>query len=144
MNTKRIVIIGVGPTGLGAAHRLQELEENNWVVLEAGDYPGGLASSEVDECGFTWDLGSHLQHSHYATFDQYMDLALSSNEWIQHTRSTWVWLCDRFVPYPLQLNLHRLPSGERQRCLVRLIKAQQNPQLTVQHFGQWILATFGE
>ncbi len=41
----RIVIIGAGPTGLGAGYRLDELGYDDWVLLEAGDRVGGLATS---------------------------------------------------------------------------------------------------
>lgn len=57
-NSKRIVIIGSGPCGLGAAYRLNELGHDNFVVLEAGPTPGGLACSVVDDNGFTWDMGT--------------------------------------------------------------------------------------
>jgi protoporphyrinogen oxidase len=42
---------------LGAAYRLHELGHENFIVLEAGATPGGLACSVVDDNGFTWDMG---------------------------------------------------------------------------------------
>ena len=43
---KKIVIIGAGPTGLAAGYRLQELGYRNFLMLEAREKVGGLASSE--------------------------------------------------------------------------------------------------
>lgn len=54
----KIVIIGSGPTGLGAAWRLQELGHENFVMLDQASEPGGLARSDVDPQGFTWDYGT--------------------------------------------------------------------------------------
>ena len=34
----KIVIIGAGPTGLGAGYRLRELGHDDWVILDANDY----------------------------------------------------------------------------------------------------------
>ena len=51
MNTKRIVIVGAGPTGLGAAYRLKELGHDNFVVIDGLSHVGGLARSFVDEHG---------------------------------------------------------------------------------------------
>ena len=56
-NQKRILIIGSGPCGLGAAYRLNELGHDNFLVLEASPSAGGLACSVVDDNGFTWDMG---------------------------------------------------------------------------------------
>jgi len=53
----KIVIIGSGPTALGSAFRLQELGHTNYVVLDQASEPGGLARSDVDPQGFTWDYG---------------------------------------------------------------------------------------
>jgi protoporphyrinogen oxidase len=54
---KRVVVIGSGPCGLGAAWRLKELGHENYVVLEASSGPGGLSVTETDENGFLWDMG---------------------------------------------------------------------------------------
>ena len=54
---ERIVVIGSGPCGLGAAYRLQELGHENFLVLEAGPEAGGLSITATDENGFLWDMG---------------------------------------------------------------------------------------
>src|SRR3954468_4101491 len=57
---KRIVIIGAGPTGLGAGYRLRELGYRNFLILEGRNKVGGLASSEKSPNGFTYDIGGHV------------------------------------------------------------------------------------
>ena len=44
MNETEFLIIGGGPTGLGAASRLDERQQE-WHLLEAETHFGGLASS---------------------------------------------------------------------------------------------------
>lgn len=141
------LILGAGPTGLGAACRLQE-KGRDWRLLEASAIFGGLASSWVDARGFTWDIGGHVQFSHYDTFDRYMDQALGPDGWLMHQRESWVWIRGRFVPYPFQNNLHRLDPAERWRCAQGLWdvarQAGQGPGAgALSHFGDWIAATFG-
>jgi len=53
MVNKKIVIIGGGPTGLGAAYRLNELGYDNWVLYEKSDDVGGHATSHVDPQGLS-------------------------------------------------------------------------------------------
>ena len=53
---QRIVIVGAGPTGSGAGYRLQERGYDDWVILEANNYVGGLTTSLTDDMGFTYDL----------------------------------------------------------------------------------------
>ncbi|VDO82837.1 unnamed protein product [Haemonchus placei] len=73
---KRFVIIGSGPTALGAAYRLHELIQNGELpsstqvtVLEKEIEVGGLARSVTDRRGFTWDLGVHVTgYSKYPKF----------------------------------------------------------------------------
>lgn len=138
------LIIGGGPTGLGAASRLQE-KGLDWHLLEAADIFGGLASSWVDPQGFTWDIGGHVQFSHYETFDQYMIKALGEEGWLEHQRESWVWLKNRWVPYPFQNNLHRLDPEDRWNCVQGLMDRTFNPvEEKPQNFEEWMLATFGE
>lgn len=138
-----VLIVGAGPTGLGAAWKLDALGHRDWCLCEAGTTAGGLASSVVDEHGFTWDLGGHVQFSHYDYFDALMDELLGLDGWVYHDRQSWVWLRNRFVPYPFQLNLHRLPAAEMWECIRGLEVAQARPASQIRNFGEWIDARFG-
>jgi protoporphyrinogen oxidase len=97
----------------------------------------------VDESGFTWDLGGHVQFSHYAYFDRLMDLALG-HAWIEHVRESYVWIRGKFVPYPFQNNLRHLPPEDLARCLKGLIRARNNGHTSPSNFREWIIQSFGD
>ncbi|TMA70245.1 MAG: amine oxidase [Deltaproteobacteria bacterium] len=139
----RLVILGAGPTGLGAAFRLQELGYHAYQVLEQDDRPGGLARSYVDAAGFTWDCGGHVQFSHYAYYDALCDRAVG-DAWLAHERESWIWIKGRFVPYPFQNNIHRLDAADRDRALAGLERAAACRPGRPPNFREWIVATFGE
>src|SRR5262249_55834233 len=113
MNTtpQKIVILGMGPCGLGAAWRLQELKHSNFKIFEKTDHPGGLASSFRDQAGFTWDIGGHVEFSHYPYYDAVLN-QLMKDEWLFHERSSWIWMKERFIPYPFQNNIRYLPRED--------------------------------
>lgn len=138
--TTDYLILGAGPTGLGAAGEL-ERRGLDWQVIEAADRPGGLARSFVDDAGFTWDLGGHVQFSHYRGFDRLMDEALGPEGWLTHERESWVRMRGRWIPYPFQYNLHRLASEDRKHCLEGFRTSETGPAA---NFGEWIDRTFGE
>ncbi|MFN4085244.1 MAG: protoporphyrinogen/coproporphyrinogen oxidase [Spirosomataceae bacterium] len=142
---KKYVIIGTGPTGLGAAYRLKELGETDFILLEKENYIGGLATSFVDENQFTWDIGGHVQFSHYAYFDQLMIKALGKDGWLSHQRESWVWIHNRFVPYPFQNNIKYLPKEIMWKCLSGLIEQYKLSQSgKPANFREWIDRTFGK
>ena len=128
MKSVEFLIIGGGPTGLGAAHRLNELGHKNWLLLEQSNRLGGLASSEIDDQGFVWDLGGHVLFSHYEYFDSLLsqllkDEGLNISEkhgfgcvtggYLTHFRiiygdslqMTWTYALMAYANYPK--NLHR-------------------------------------
>jgi protoporphyrinogen oxidase len=143
MVTVRFLILGAGPTGLGAARRLQELGVHDWQIVEAAPEPGGLATSFLDEKGFTWDIGGHVQFSHYEYFDRAMVEFLGEDGWLHHQRESWVWMRDRFIPYPFQNNIRRLPPEDLNKCLQGLLQITQHPRPKPHNFREWIDATFG-
>ncbi|MDR3662898.1 MAG: FAD-dependent oxidoreductase [Mycobacterium sp.] len=105
------LVVGAGPTGIGAAVRLSELGIDH-LVLDSGDRVGGMAASVRDAQGFTWDLGGHVLHSHFAEFDRVVAAAgVAMNE---VTRNGWVWLDgsgpQSLVPTPIQQQLAELPT----------------------------------
>ena len=140
----KIVILGAGPTGLGAAHRLHEIGYEDVSLYEKEATAGGLAASFTDEKGFTWDIGGHVQFSHYTYFDELMD-ELLQDQWLHHERESWVWYRDRFVPYPFQYNVRHLPEEEKRACLRGVLQLAANPpKEKPTNFHEWILAQFGK
>ncbi|NBO18497.1 MAG: amine oxidase, partial [Proteobacteria bacterium] len=135
------LIIGAGPTGLGAAHHLHH-NGQPYTLLEQSDQAGGLAASFVDAMGFTWDIGGHVQFSHYPQFDAVMDSIFPPSGWLQHTRSAWAWMQERFVPYPVQQHLEALPSQLAQACRAGLPTAPPAAQPAAD-FAAWMLQQFG-
>ncbi len=144
MPSGRIVIIGGGPAGLGAAHRLDEARYPDWLLLEREPEVGGLSSSFVDGHGFTWDLGGHVVFSHYDLFSRLLDELLGNSGWIEHERESWIRILGTWVPYPFQNNLHRLPIKERAACAAGLVQAALNrTNEPSPDFDEFIVRTFG-
>lgn len=143
MKPPKIVIIGAGPAGLGAAWRLKELGHDDFSVFERAAHVGGLATSFVDGNGFTWDVGGHVLHSHYPYFDAVFEEVMRG-EYFTHQRESWIWIYDRFVPYPFQNNIHRLPPEVMGECLDGLKELALHPPPAPENFADWILASFGK
>jgi protoporphyrinogen oxidase len=144
----RIVIIGAGPTGLGAGYRLKELGYTNFVLYDRHPYIGGLSHSFVDDKGFTWDIGGHVMFSHYSYYDQVFD-RLMGDEYTLNNRESWVRMMGTWVPYPFQNNVRYLPKQAAYECLSGLIKAQTGrgkiaSPAQATNFGEFIDAVFGE
>ncbi len=137
----RIVVIGAGPTGLGAAYRLQELGHDDWTVYEATDHVGGLASS-VASNGFVYDTGGHVLFSHYEYFDRLMEKLLG-DQYAEIRREAWIRMQDRWVPYPFQNNLRYLETDAAVECVMGRAAARPPPAAAA-NFKEWILAVFGE
>jgi protoporphyrinogen oxidase len=139
----RILVLGAGPTGLGAAYRLEHHAVDDWIMIEASDHPGGLASSFRDDHGFTWDIGGHVEFSHYDEYDRMADRFLGTDR-VWHERRSWIKLKNRRIPYPFQSNLHRLSPEERQRALTGLAEALATPRgKPAANFREWVDQTFG-
>ena len=140
-----IVILGAGPTGLGAAHLLARAGYEDWVLFEKEPFVGGLARSVRDSKGFTWDIGGHVVFSHYALYSELLESLFGADGWLEHQRESWVRLLGTWVPYPFQNNLQRLPAAQRAACLEGLIRAALDPSpRKFANFEQFIRRTFGE
>lgn len=145
----RILILGAGPTGLGAGYRLRELGYRNFTIVDRHPYVGGLSHSFTDPQGFTWDIGGHVMFSHYDYYDRVFE-RLMGDEFTLNDRESWVRIMDRWVPYPFQNNIRYLPREAAYECLSGLIKAQGRSggaaaaTASAANFGEFIDAVFGE
>ena len=142
--SRKIVIIGAGPTGLGAAYRLKELAYENFQLYDRQPQIGGLASSFTDSAGFTWDIGGHVMFSHYKYYDDVFD-KLMGKDYQLNMRECWVRMFDRWVPYPFQNNIRYLPKEVTYECLVGLVEAQtKRDYKSTKNFKEFMDAVFGD
>ncbi len=140
----RILIVGAGPTGLGAAYRLRQIGLTDFALIEASDNVGGLARSYTDENGFTWDVGGHVLFSHYEEYDRIFE-ELMQGQYTTNERESWVRIAGTWVPYPFQNNLRYLPEADAKACIDGLIEAQTNSAgaAGASNFGEFIDNVFG-
>jgi len=137
----RILIIGAGPCGLGAAYHLNKLGHSDWQILERNDHVGGLSASFRDNSGFTWDVGGHVLFSHFDYFDRVLEGALG-DAYYEHMRESWVRILGTWVPYPFQNNIRHLPNEVLQECVQGLRGLSGNPADTA-NFSEWMETVFG-
>lgn len=105
-----LLIVGAGPTGLGAAYRAAELGLD-YLLVERSGGPGGMAASVTDSQGFRWDLGGHVLHSHFEHFDK--AIAEAGVPMRHPRRNGWVWIGGQLVRTPIQQQLTELPGDLR-------------------------------
>ena len=137
----KILILGSGPCGLGAAYHLNKLGHTDWHVFERNDHVGGLSASFLDNTGFTWDIGGHVLFSHYDYFDKAVAEVLG-DAYYEHQRESWVRILQCWVPYPFQNNVRYLPDDALKECVDGLRNLSRNPALT-SNFREWMDMVFG-
>ncbi|KAK7996399.1 GTP-binding nuclear protein GSP1/Ran [Apiospora arundinis] len=147
--TVDVLVIGAGPTGLGAAKRLQQTNLASWLIVDSNETPGGLASTDMTPEGFLYDVGGHVIFSHYKYFDDCINEALpQESDWYTHQRVSYVRFQDGWVPYPFQNNIAVLDPEERARCLEDLVDAAlearvRTPADKPKNFDEWNIRNVG-
>ncbi|KAH7397689.1 UDP-galactopyranose mutase [Cadophora sp. MPI-SDFR-AT-0126] len=142
-----VLVIGAGPTGLGAAKRLNQIDGPSWMIIDSNETPGGLASTDVTPEGFLYDVGGHVIFSHYKYFDDCIDEALpNEDDWYTHQRISYVRCKELWVPYPFQNNISMLPKEEQVKCVDGLIDAALAARTATdkpKDFDEWIVRNIG-
>ncbi|MBU1419479.1 MAG: FAD-dependent oxidoreductase [Proteobacteria bacterium] len=137
----RILILGAGPTGLGAALRCVELGYTNWKLYEKNPTAGGLAGSLRDSKGFSWDFGGHVFFSKYKRIHDLIQ-TLGSSFFISHSRRAFIHLFGLHIPYPFQQHLEHLPQDISRLC--RQTHATDTEELSSgKDFKTWLEKKFG-
>ncbi|KAG9675311.1 Udp-Galactopyranose mutase in complex with Udp, partial [Aureobasidium melanogenum] len=143
-----VLVIGAGPTGLGAAKRLNQINDHSWMIIDSNEVPGGLASTDVTPEGFLYDVGGHVIFSHYKYFDDCINEALpKETDWYTHQRISYVRCKEQWVPYPFQNNISMLPKEEQVKCIDGMIDAAMEARVSntkPKDFDEWIVRMMGE
>ncbi|KAE9972442.1 hypothetical protein BLS_009830 [Venturia inaequalis] len=142
-----LLVIGAGPTGLGAAKRLNQIGNADWLIVDSNETPGGLASTDVTPEGFLYDVGGHVIFSHYKYFDDCINEALpNETDWYTHQRISYVRCKGLWVPYPFQNNISMLPKEDQVKCMDGMIDAALEARVSStkpKDFDEWIVRMMG-
>ncbi|KAG9258982.1 uncharacterized protein F5Z01DRAFT_641932 [Emericellopsis atlantica] len=143
-----VLVIGMGPTGLGAAKRLNQINGPSWLIIDSAEKAGGLAGTDVTDEGFLYDVGGHVIFSHYKYFDDCLDEALpKDDDWFTHERVSYVRYKGLWVPYPFQNNISMLPKDDQVKCMDGLVDAALTARVAntkPKDFDEWMMRMMGE
>lgn len=138
----RAVILGAGLSGISTAYFLQDRKlYESIVLLEKEAVPGGLCRS-IQKDGYVYDIGPHILFSKDKEMLELMLQVLDEgkNDLI---RSNQVLYKGRYVQYPFENDLSKLPEDDLRYCIHAF---EQNPYETYDatNMLQFFLKTFGE
>ena len=113
MSREPVVIVGAGLAGLAAGHALAR-EGRDYLILEAGDRPGGLCRTEERQ-GYAFDYTGHLLHLREGDSRAFI-MDLVGDQLAEHTRRASIYVAETLVPYPIQAHFGALPGPLARRC----------------------------
>lgn len=138
----RMMILGSGMAGLGAAYRLRQQGVES-VVLEKNGHYGGHTASHQYPGGFTFDEGPHVS---FTKDERIQDLFAANVDGQYQTLNTYVnnhWR-GHWIKHPAQCNLHGLPEDLVVKILQDFIEARYGPAREVETYEDWLKASFGD
>ena len=137
------VVIGAGPAGLTAAHRLTA-DGRPVVVLEADpEYVGGI-SRTVRYKDVRFDIGGHRFFSKSPEIETFWREMLG-DDLLVRSRESRIFYRRRFFQYPLRPGdaLRKLGPIEALRCVSSYCLARVAPARPVVSFQDWVTNEFG-
>jgi hypothetical protein len=87
MDAPRILVLGSGPTGLGAAWQLAASGHTTWTLIDCERRAADSHACVVDHLGFLWDPGARPFLVGGTVFDDVVDRVLE-NGWADHVLGT--------------------------------------------------------
>lgn len=141
MSKRDVLIIGAGLSGLSTAYFLKQ-KRIKAKIFEKEARPGGLCASFKKQ-GFIFDSSGHLLHFRDKNSLSLVKEILKGNL-VKHKRDSYVYVFNKFIPYPFQVNFDYLPKNIALQCLSGFIKSRKQNHLKSDNFLQWIYDKFGK
>lgn len=144
MNDPKILIIGTGMAGLGAAHQFHGAGVKTR-TYDKNSFAGGHTYSHVyEDTGFIFDEGPHVSFSKDERFQDLLADNVGGN-FERMKVSVDNYYQGAWVKHPAQVNLHNIPDELKTRCIVDFIEASQKEVIDKpKNYLEWLISAFGE
>ncbi len=144
---KPIAVIGAGISGLACARMLSD-EGFKVTVYEKNTSIGGLVSCESINDNLYHKVGGHVFNSNNSkVLEWFWSHFDKEREFTRAARNAVIHLDDKFVKYPIELNINELPRDIAGRIVTELIDLSSRPQkdaLSFENLGEFFAGNFGE
>ncbi|HOL47548.1 MAG TPA: NAD(P)-binding protein [bacterium] len=110
------LILGAGLSGIAAAFFLND----DFLIIEKQDKIGGLCQTNSYN-GFLYDFTGHLLHFKNNDIKDFVLNKLLKNNYIEQKRNSFVYLKNKFIPFPYQYNLSYLDNTQIANSILSLL-----------------------
>ena len=138
----KIALLGGGISSLSLAYFIQSSDRyKEIIIIEKEDKLGGLMRSFNKE-GIYYDIGPHIMFSKNKDILNLMKDMLGKNI-SEIRRSNQIIYKNKFVQYPFENDLSKLPKDDLEYCLDFFLK-NQHEKIKPENMHQFFLKNFGE
>lgn len=142
MESPRIVVLGTGMAGMGAAYRLHQ-EGLTPDLYDKNPYYGGHTMSFRYETGFLFDVGPHISFTKDTRIQElFADSVEQRYETIQISLNNY-WR-GHWPEHPVQLHLHGMPEDIVIKVISDFVEERQAPEKPIKNYADWLYASFGK
>ncbi len=140
MNNK-IIILGAGMAGLGAAYHLRQ-EGFVGKLYERNGYYGGNATS-FEKDGYVFDTGPHISFTKVERIQKLWAESVKNKYETMNVAVNNLWK-GHWVKHPAQINLYGLPVELIVTIIKEFIEAKNIEHKDIVSFKDWLYAGFGK
>lgn len=139
--TQKIVILGAGLAGFGAAHHLYKNKKKS-TIYEKNSYYGGHAATFIDE-GFTFDDGPHISFTKHDRLRKLFDESVQQKveSFSSNVNNYWK---GYWIKHPAPVNLFGLPKPLIVKIINEFFEAQTSNLKSINNYKEWLYMTYGK
>lgn len=144
---KKVVIVGAGPAGLGAAYEFimkKKLADFEISIFEADSQVGGIAKT-LSYKGYRFDLGGHRFYTKYPEIDKFYQSFLGKNM-LTRKRLSRIYFDKKLFIYPLSASnaLKNLGLTRSIEITLSWLFRQFHKHNKEEKFDEWVSNRFGD
>jgi len=144
---EKIVILGTGMAGWGAAFRLHQ-EGLSSTTYDKNEYYGGHTASFKHRSGFIFDEGPHVSFTKHERLQKLFAESVDYKYEVIQARPNNYWK-GRWIKHPAICNLSALPADLIVNCLRDFIAAHHDQENNIERkpiesYADWLVASYGK